>query len=402
MVPARIATLASCPQRPVESSTAARFRRLISMDPAAAHDRETPPRRVGDVRRGTAFERAAFVTADFHDLDGDFSAAIAVAILQDDPATAHHRARLTTIRRLPNLPRSRESTERERRDTLTARASAVQRRRDALQSAWLFVDFIGVARFLCNALPRRARRRGAHWRGSIDVAFPPSHSSGWRRTPRTVAYAAWVKRRLIGRYRPDVPVGPTVVETLSWPRAARASMVVARGLNTRRSLPRPRRAHRRARAHPPRSRIGRRWLGSSRDRRRRYAVARRRHPPHRAGSRRDDRRACRPRVRVHARCASWGAHGLSSRTRRVPHGALVARARRAHSARRALGWDPRVCRRTSASRTERRTTSHVLPARGRRPAAHGAPRLMMASLFLLKCCRWWRGTRTQVVSPSSL
>jgi hypothetical protein len=27
---------------------------------------------------------------------------------------------------------------------------------------------------------------------------------------------------------------------------------------------------------------------------------------------------------------------------------------------------------------------------------------MMASLFLLKCCRWWRGTRTQVVSPSSL
>jgi non-ribosomal peptide synthetase-like protein len=221
MVPARIATL---PVLPTTLGGKLDRRSLPTIDLDGHRDASVTvtPRTPAEARIVGAFAEvlelssAPSVTADFFgDLGGDsLSAALAVCSLQDDPAMA-----ALTVRDLYDHPSARElaalATEPivERGDGPRAlrQPPPVQRPVAAtlFQSAWLFTDFVlaSLASYvvLFHALPAVTERMGVV---TLMLLFPPFALLGLAGyTVAAVAYAAWVKRRLIGRYQPmRVPV----------------------------------------------------------------------------------------------------------------------------------------------------------------------------------------------------
>jgi len=222
MVPARIAMLTALPTTPGGKLDR---RALPTIDVDVIRDGDSvTPRNSAEARIAAAFAEvlrlnaSPSVTADFfHDLDGDsLSAALAVSILQDYPATA-----AITVRDLYDHPSAAELAafaaesigERARGDNSRPHEHRrpVQRPVAAtlFQSAWLFMDFIVASLVsyvvLFHAAPAVVERIGV---AASTLLFPPLVLIGLAAyAVATVAYAAWVKRRLIGRYRPmRVPV----------------------------------------------------------------------------------------------------------------------------------------------------------------------------------------------------
>jgi non-ribosomal peptide synthetase-like protein len=222
MVPARIAMLTALPTTPGGKLDR---RALPTIDVDVIHDGDSvTPRNSAEARIAAAFAEvlrlnaSPSVTADFfHDLDGDsLSAALVVSILQDYPATA-----AITVRDLYDHPSAAELAafaaesigERARGDNSRPHEHRrrVQRPVAAtlFQSAWLLMDFIVASLVsyvvLFHAAPAVVERIGV---AASTLLFPPLALIGLASyAVATVAYAAWVKRRLIGRYRPmRVPV----------------------------------------------------------------------------------------------------------------------------------------------------------------------------------------------------
>jgi non-ribosomal peptide synthetase-like protein len=221
MVPARITTLTSLP-----TTTGGKLdrRSLPTIDVDGLRDgRDTVmPRNATEARIAAAFVEVLrlnappSVTANFFDdLDGDsLSAAIAVSILQDDPATA-----AITVRDLYDHPSAAdlaafaaESTgERDDGSRPHEPRPPVKRPVAAtfFQSAWLFTDFVIASLLsyvvLFHAMPAVVERIGVV---ASTLLFPPLALIGLAAyTVATVAYAVWVKRHLVGRYQPmRVPI----------------------------------------------------------------------------------------------------------------------------------------------------------------------------------------------------
>ena len=221
MVPVRIAMLPSLPTTPGGKLDR---RALPTLD--IEHHRDSPdtvaPRNALEADIVAAFAEVLrlnappSVTADFfHDLDGDsLSAAIAVSSLQDKPGTA-----AITVRDLYDHPTAAELAAFVA-DSIGGRCATAEpndTRRPIkrplaatlFQSAWLLTDFViaSLVSYLAlfHAAPAIAERIGV---AMLTLLFPPLALLGLSAyTVATVAYAAWVKRRLIGRYRPmRVPV----------------------------------------------------------------------------------------------------------------------------------------------------------------------------------------------------
>ena len=212
------------------------------------------------------------MTSDFfNDLDGDsLSAAMAVAILQDDPATA-----AITVRDLYDHPTAAELAAfaetvggRERWYSTAGAATSGQRPIAAtlFQSAWLLMDFVVASLvsyvLLFEATPAVVERIGvvastllsatrAHWPGGVH-----------RRNRCVCSLAQATPHRPLPADS-CAGVGPTVVETLDpAPRCVAHPMVADRGHRVPEDgAARPRRAHRRTRAHPPRRRTNRTAVG---------------------------------------------------------------------------------------------------------------------------------------------
>jgi non-ribosomal peptide synthetase-like protein len=221
MVPARIATL---PALPTTSGGKLDRRSLpnIDVDGVGAGPETVAARNAVEASVASAFAEVlrlnapASVTADFFlDLGGDsLSAAIAVSILQDLPATAS-----ITVRVLYEHPSTAELAAFAARNSnqLHERARPGEPERPVkrpvaatlFQSGWLLTDFVIASLvsyvFLFHATPAVAERIGVV---TLTLLFPLLALLGLTGyTITTVAYAAWVKRRLIGRYRPmRVPV----------------------------------------------------------------------------------------------------------------------------------------------------------------------------------------------------
>jgi non-ribosomal peptide synthetase-like protein len=226
MVPARIATLSALPTTPGGKLDR---RALPTIDIDGIEDGDTvSPRNAAEARIAAAFaevlrlKASPSVTADFfHDLDGDsLSAALAVCILQDDPATA-----ATTVRDLYDHPSAAQlaafaaSTAARRpppaADSWPAARSSPAARRPSptaatlFQSACLLIDFVIASLVsyvvLFSVTPAVVERIGV---AASMLLFPPLALAGLAAySVATVAYAVWLKRRLIGRYRPmRVPV----------------------------------------------------------------------------------------------------------------------------------------------------------------------------------------------------
>jgi non-ribosomal peptide synthetase-like protein len=221
MVPARIATLAALPTT-LGGKLDRRALPTIDVDGLVDGPDTVTPRNAAEARIAAAFAEVLqlnappSVTADFFlDLGGDsLSAAIAVSILQDEPATA-----AITVRDLYEHP-SAAALAAFAEETIGARGENTRpevRQRPVrrpvaatlFQSVWLLTDFV-IASFvsyvvLFHATPAVANRIGVV---TLTLLFPLLSLIGLTAyTVGTVAYAAWVKRRLIGRYRPmRVPV----------------------------------------------------------------------------------------------------------------------------------------------------------------------------------------------------
>jgi non-ribosomal peptide synthetase-like protein len=215
MVPARIATLPALPTTP-GGKLDRRSLPTIDVDGRRDGPETVTPRNAIEERIAAAFGEVLrlnvppSVTADFfQDLDGDsLSAAIAVSILQGEPATA-----AITVRDLYEHPSAAElaafvsETIGAPNDPARLQESRRSVRRPVaatlFQSAWLFMDFV-IASFisyvvLFHVTPAVAERLGVV---TLTLFFPVLAILGLAAyTAATVAYAAWVKRRLIGRYQ---------------------------------------------------------------------------------------------------------------------------------------------------------------------------------------------------------
>ena len=221
MVPARIATLPALP-----TTTGGKLDRRslpnLVVDGLGDGPDSVAARNAAEARVAGAFGEVLqlnappSVTADFFlDLGGDsLSAAIAVSVLQDDPEMA-----AITVRDIYEHPSAAE---------LAAFAAETIGRRGEMarphehrrpvkrpvaatlfQSMSLLMDFVIASLVsyvvLFHATPAVAERIGVV---TLTLLLPPLVLFGLTAyTVATVAYAAWVKRRLIGRYRPmRVPV----------------------------------------------------------------------------------------------------------------------------------------------------------------------------------------------------
>ena len=221
MVPARIATLPALPTT-LGGKLDRRSLPTIDLDGHRDDSVAVMPRSPVEARIVGAFAEvlelssAPSVTADFFmDLGGDsLSAALAVVALQDDPTMA-----ALTVRDLYDHPSARELAalaaepivERGDGPRPQRQRPPVQRPVAAtlFQSAWLFTDFVlaSLASYvaLFHALPAVTERLGVV---TLTLLFPPFALLGLAAyTVAAVAYAVWMKRRLIGRYQPmRVPV----------------------------------------------------------------------------------------------------------------------------------------------------------------------------------------------------
>jgi non-ribosomal peptide synthetase-like protein len=221
MIPARIATLPALPTT-IGGKLDRRSLPTINLDGHNEGPEVVAPRNATEALIIEAFAEVLkskalpSVTADFFlDLGGDsLSAAIAVSILQDDPATA-----AITVRDLYDHPSAAalaafaaehsweigdndQSRENPRPVTRSVAATL-------FQSAWLLMDFVIASLVsyvvLFHAAPAVVERIGAV---RLMLLFPPLALIGLLAyTVGAVAYAAWVKQRLIGHYKPmRVPV----------------------------------------------------------------------------------------------------------------------------------------------------------------------------------------------------
>jgi non-ribosomal peptide synthetase-like protein len=221
MVPARIATLPALPTT-LGGKLDRRSLPIIDLVGHTGDSVTVVPRNAAEARVVAAFAEVLelssppSVTADFFvDLGGDsLSAALAVFNLQDDPAMA-----ALTVRDLYDHPSASElaalatepivesedvpRAQRPRPPVQTPVAATL------FQSAWLFTDFVLASLVsyvvLFHALPAVTERLGAV---TVTLLFPPFALLGLAAyTVAAVAHAAWIKRRLIGRYQPmRVPV----------------------------------------------------------------------------------------------------------------------------------------------------------------------------------------------------
>ena len=221
MVPARITTLPALPTTP-GGKLDRRSLPTIDVDAFRAEPDIVHPRNAAEARIVAAFAEVLrlkalpSVTADFFlDLDGDsLSAAIAVSVLQDHPETA-----AITVRDLYEHPSAAElavfASETIDEPRETPRPGAQRRSLErpvaatVFQSAWLATDFVLAALvsyvMLFHVTPAMAERIGVV---TLTLLFPPLALVGLiAYAVATISYAAWVKRRRIGRYRPTrVPV----------------------------------------------------------------------------------------------------------------------------------------------------------------------------------------------------
>ncbi len=221
MVPARIGTL---PALPMTAGGKLDRRALPTLDLEEHRDQAdtVTPRNATEARVAAAFADAlklsgpASVTADFFlDLGGDsLSAAQAVFTLQDEPATA-----AITVRDLYDHPSAAAlaafadvpvlGNEGRNRQVEAPRPVKRPVAVTLFQSAWLAVDFSVASLIsyviLFHAAPALVERLGAV---IFMLLFPPLALVGLTAyAVGAVTYAAWLKRRLIGRYQPmHVPV----------------------------------------------------------------------------------------------------------------------------------------------------------------------------------------------------
>jgi non-ribosomal peptide synthetase-like protein len=217
MVPARIATLPALPTT-LGGKLDRRSLPAIDLDGQSDEPVAVMPRNSAEARIAEAFAEVLelssppSVTADFFDdLGGDsLSAALAVSILQDDPATA-----ALTVRDLYDHPSAGELAAlavapiAERRQQRPQRPVKRPIAATLFQSAWLFTDFVLASLVsyvaLFHALPAITERFGVV---TLMLFFPPFALLGLAAyAVAAVGYATWVKRRFIGRYQPTrVPV----------------------------------------------------------------------------------------------------------------------------------------------------------------------------------------------------
>jgi non-ribosomal peptide synthetase-like protein len=216
MVPARIATLSALP---TTSGGKLDRRSLPTVELDGNNESVVAPRNAAEARIVAAFadvlklNAPPSVTADFFaDLGGDsLSAAFAVSILQDEPPTAH-----ITVKDLYDLPSAAALATLAAKPVGGDRPPAQERRPTQrpiavtlFQGASLLMDFVMASLVsyvvLFHAGPAVVERIGV---GMLILLFPPLALAGLAAyTAASVAYAAWVKRRLIGRYQPmRVPV----------------------------------------------------------------------------------------------------------------------------------------------------------------------------------------------------
>ena len=215
MVPARITTLAALPTTP-GGKLDRRSLPNVDVDGLRAEPDIVNPRNAAEARIVEAFAEVLrlkalpSVTADFFlDLDGDsLSAAIAVSVLQDHPETA-----AITVRDLYEHPSAAElavfASQTSGAPGETNRPRAQRRPLEhpvaatVFQTAWLATDFVIAALvsyvMLFHVTPAVAEHIGVV---ALTLLFPPLALLGLiAYAVATVSYAAWVKRRLIGRYR---------------------------------------------------------------------------------------------------------------------------------------------------------------------------------------------------------
>jgi non-ribosomal peptide synthetase-like protein len=221
MVPSRIATLDALPTT-LGGKLDRRALPALELKGHSDGPAIVAPRNVNEARVVNAFaevlklsERPS-VTADFFvDLGGDsLSAAIAVSILQDDPAT-----KAITVRDLYDHPSAAALAtlavepgeangvrlQTQKRQRLVPRPVAAT----VFQGVSLLMDFVIVSLVsyvvLFHITPAIAERIGAV---AMVLLVPPLALIGLAAYAVTsVAYAAWVKKRLIGGYQPmRVPV----------------------------------------------------------------------------------------------------------------------------------------------------------------------------------------------------
>jgi non-ribosomal peptide synthetase-like protein len=221
MVPARIATLPVLPTT-LGGKLDRRSLPTIDLDGHSDDSVTVMPRNACEARIVAAFAEvlelssSPSVTADFFvDLGGDsLSAALAVFSLQDDPAMA-----TLTVRDLYDHPSAGELAALAAEPIVgSGDGPRAQRQRPPVerpvaatlfQSAWLFTDFVLASLIsyvvLFHALPAVTERLGAV---TLMLLFPPFALVGLAGyTVAAVAYAVWMKRRLIGRFQPmRVPV----------------------------------------------------------------------------------------------------------------------------------------------------------------------------------------------------
>ena len=216
MVPARIATLSALPTT-AGGKLDRRSLPAIDLDGIHGDAGAVKPRNANEARVAAAFAEVLkltappSVTADFFvDLGGDsLSASLAVFILQDEPAMAaltvrdlydHPSAAALASRAAPPNDESGEKHRRREHGRPVKRPVAAT----LFQTAWLSMDFVVASlvsyTVLFHVTPAVADRIGT---AVLLLLFPPLALIGLAAyTVGAVAYAAWVKRRLIGRYVP--------------------------------------------------------------------------------------------------------------------------------------------------------------------------------------------------------
>ena len=221
MVPARIATLPALPTT-LGGKLDRRSLPTIALETHRDGIPAVAPRNACEASIVAAFAEVLelssppSVMADFFvDLGGDsLSAALAVSTLQDDPAMAG-----LTVRDLYDHPSAGELAvvaaqrvaERENAPRAGRQPPPVQRPVLAtlFQTAWLLTDVVLASllsyAMLFHALPALTARVGVV---AVTLLFPPLALVGLAAyAVGAVAYAVWLKRRLIGRYQPTrVPV----------------------------------------------------------------------------------------------------------------------------------------------------------------------------------------------------